>query len=72
MNSSLDEAEERISDIEDKIMENNKAEKKEKRNMEHENRLRESSNSIKCNNIEIIGVPEEEETEKGQKYYLRK
>ena len=32
--------------------------------MQHENRLKELSDFIKCNNIHIIGVPEEEK-EKG-------
>ena len=42
-------------------MKSNQAEqKKEKRNTQNENRLREISDSIKCNNIHIIGVPEEE------------
>ena len=31
--------------------------------MQNENRLRELSNSIKCNNISIVGIPEEEERE---------
>ena len=29
--------------------------------MQHKNRLRELSDSIKCNNIHILGVPQEEE-----------
>jgi len=33
--------------------------------MKNENRLRELSNSIKHNNIYIIGIPEREEGEKG-------
>lgn len=41
-------------------MENNEDEqKRERRTMEHEKRLRELSDSIKCKNIHIIGVPEE-------------
>ena len=40
--------------------------------MDHENRLRELSDSIKCNNIHVIGVPEEEVRERGQRIYLRK
>ena len=46
-------------------MENNEAEqKRERRIMEHEYRLRELSDSIKCNIIHIIRVSEEER-EKG-------
>lgn len=40
--------------------------------MEHENGLREISDSIKFNNICIIGFPVEEEKEKGKIIYLRK
>ena len=52
--------------FEDKIMENNAAEKKRER------RLRELSDTIKWNNIHIIGAPEEEQREKQQEIYLRK
>ena len=42
-------------------MESNQVkQKREKRIMQNENRLREFSDSIKHNNIHIIGVPEEE------------
>jgi len=47
-------------------MESNQAEqKREKIIMQNENRLRELSDSIEHHNICIIGVPEEEEREKG-------
>ena len=72
MNRNTEEAEERISGIEDKIMENNDTEPKKEQIMEHKNRLRELRDSIKHNNIHIIGVPEDEERENGQKVYLRK
>ena len=56
-----DETEQRISDIEDKLMENNEAEKKrEIKTKEHDLGIREISGSLKRNNIRIIGVPEEE------------
>ena len=62
----MDEAEQRISDTEDKLIENNEAEKKrEIKAKEHNLRIREISNSLKRNNIRIIGVPEEEETDIG-------
>ena len=52
----IEEAEERIGDTEDKIMENNEAEKKRERKLlDHEGRFRELSNSTQHNNICIIG-----------------
>ena len=60
MTTKMEEAAERISDTEDKIMENNEAGKKRERKiMDHKYRLRELSDSIKCTNIQIIGVPGE-------------
>ena len=55
----MDEAEQRISVIEDKLIENNKEEKKrEIKAKEHDLRIREISDSLKRNNIRITGVPE--------------
>ena len=62
----MDEAELKISDIEDKLMENNEAEKKrEIKTKKHDLRIRKISDSLKRNKIRIIGVPEEEEREIG-------
>ena len=62
------ETEERIGEIEDKIMGNDDAEKKrEKKLLDHEGRIRDLSDSMKQNNIHIIGAPEEE-TERGRRF----
>ena len=55
-------------------MESNQAEQVREKNMQNADRLKELSDSIKCNNIHIIGISEEEEgeREKGQKIYLKK
>ena len=66
INSRITEAEERISDQEDKIVEITATEhNKEKRIKRIEESLRELWDNIKCTNIQIIGVPEEEEKKKG-------
>ena len=67
MAARMDESEQQISDIEDKFMENNEAgkEKGETKTKEHDLRIRETSDSLKRNNIRINGVPEEEEREIG-------
>ena len=58
----MDEAEQHISDTEDKLIQNNKAEKgRETKAKEHNIRIRELSGSLKRNNIRIIGVTEQEE-----------
>ena len=50
----MDETEQRISDIEDKFMENNEAgEKRETKAKEHDLRIREISDSLKRNNIRL-------------------
>ena len=66
INSRITEAEERRSDLEDKIVEITTAEQnKEKRMKRIEDSLRDLWDNIKCTNIRIIGVPEEEEKRKG-------
>ena len=55
-----EEAEERIGDIEDKILENNEAEKKRERKLlAHEGILKDLSDSMKWINICTTGIPEE-------------
>ena len=66
INSRITEAEERISDLEDRMVEFTVVEhNKEKRMRRNEDSLRDLCNNLKCNNIRIIGVPEGEEKEKG-------
>ena len=66
INSRITEAEERISDLEDRMVEFTVAEQtKEKRMKRNEDSLRDLWDNIKRNNIRIIGVPEGEEREKG-------
>ena len=66
INTRITEAEEQISDLEDKIVEITTAEQnKEKRMKRIEDSLRELWDNIKQTNIRIIGVPEEEEKKKG-------
>ena len=65
-NSRIQEAEELISEVEDRLVGiidvKQKREKKLKRNEEH---LRELWDNVKCINIHIIGVPEGEERKRG-------
>ena len=66
INSRITEAEEQISDLEDRMVEFTAAEQnKEKRMKRNEDSLRDLWDNIKHNNIRIIGVPEGEEREKG-------
>ena len=65
INSRITEVEEWISDLEDKIVEITTAEhNKEKRMKRIEDSLRDLWDNIKCTNIQLIGVPEEEEKQK--------
>ena len=66
INSRITKAEEWIGDLEDKIVEITTTEQnKEKRMKRMEDSLRDIWDIIKCTNIWIIGVPEEEEKKKG-------
>ena len=68
INSRITEAEERISDLEDRKAEFTAVEQnKEKRMKRNEDSLKDFWDNIKCDKICIIGVLEEEEKEKGPK-----
>ena len=71
--SRISEAEEWISELEDKIVEITSEEKnKVKRMKRTEDSLRDLWDNIKCTNIWITGVPEEEEKKKEyEKKFLR-
>ena len=69
--SRIMETEDRISEVEDKMMEINEAERKRgKRIKRNEDNLRDLWNNVKCPNIQIIGVPEEDK--KAMRKYLRR
>ena len=66
MTARMEELEGKIGEIENKIMENYEAEKKRDRKLlDHEGRIRDLSDSMKCGNIRIIEVPQEGDREKG-------
>ena len=66
--SRITEAEERISDLQDKIVGITTAEQnKEKRMKRIEDSLRDLWDNIKCTNIRIIGVQEEEKKKRTEK-----
>ena len=66
INSRISEAEEQISELEDKIVETTAEEQNKVERMKRaEDSLRDLWDNIKCTNIRIKGVPEEEEKKKG-------
>ena len=70
-NSRIMEAEDRISEVEDRMVEINESErKKEKQIKRNEDNLRDLQDNIKCPNIRIIGVPEEEDKKKDHEKIL--
>ena len=69
-NSRITEAEEWVSDLEVRMVEFTAAEQnKEKRMKRNEDSLRDLWNNIKCTNILIIGVPEEEREKVPEKIF---
>ena len=70
-NSRITEAEDKINEVENRMMEISEAErKKEKRIKRNEDNLRDLRNNVKCPNIRIVGVPEEEGKKKGHEKIL--
>ena len=73
INSRITEAEEWISDLEDKKVEiTNTEQNKEKRMKTIEDSLKDFWENIKCTNIQITGVPKENRKRKGLKNYLKR
>lgn len=71
-NSRIMEAEDWISEIEDRMVDINESErKKEKRIKRNEDNLRDLQDNMKCSNIRIIGVPEEDKRKTMRKYLRR-
>ena len=67
----ITEAEDRISELEDRMVEINESErKKEKRIKKNEDNLRDLQDNIKRSNVQIIGVPEEEDKKKDHEKIL--
>ena len=61
-NSRITEAKDRICEVEARMVKINEAQKKkEKRMKRNENNLRDFWDNVKCTNIKIKGVPEEED-----------
>ena len=73
INSRIPEAEEWISELEDKMVEITAREQNKKKGMKRiEDSLRDLWDNIKDTNIRIIGVPEEEEKKKGSEKIFEK
>ena len=70
-NSRIMEGEDRISEVEDRMVEINETEEKKKKMIKiNEDNLRDLWDNVKCPNIWIIGVPEEEDKKKGHEKIL--
>ena len=70
-NNRITDTEDRISEVEDRMVEINESErKKEKRIKRNEDNLGDLQDNIKCSNIRIIGVPEEEDKKKDHEKIL--
>ena len=73
MNNRIIEAEERISELEDRKLEiTAEAQNKEKTMKRNEDSLTDLWDNIKCTNIRVIRVPEEKEKQKGLRKYLKR
>ena len=70
-NSRIMEAEDRISEVEDRMVEINETEREKKKLIKRsEDNLRDLWDNVKCPNIRIIGVPEEEDKKKDHEKIL--
>ena len=69
-NSRITEAEDKISEVEDRMVEINEAKRKKERIKRNEDNLRDLWDNVKCPNISITGVPEEEDKKEGHEKIL--
>ena len=70
-NSRTTEAEYSISEVEDRMVQINEAERKKGKRLKiNEDNLRDLWDNVKCPNIQIIGVSEEENKKKGHEKIL--
>ena len=73
INNRITEAEEQISELEDKMVEITAREQNKEKRMERiEDSFRDLWDNIKHTNIRIIGVPQEEEKKKRSEKYLKR
>ena len=73
LRSRMNNAEEQISDLEDRIMEITQwGQQKENQMKKHESNIRDLWDNIKKANLSTIGIPEGKKKERGLKTYLKK
>ena len=69
LTARTNEAEERNTDLGDKMMENiDPEEKRDKQVLDQQGRVREISDATKQNSIRNTGIPEKPERERGKRY----
>ena len=72
LNSRIDQAEERIGELEDRLFENTQSEEtKQKRIKNNEACLQHLENSLERENLRVIGHKEEAEKKMGKKVYSK-
>ena len=69
LTTRVNEVEEQVSDMEDKLMAKTETEEnRDKQLKDHEDRLREISDSLRKKNLCLIGVPEGAKRDRGSEY----
>ena len=68
-NSRITEEEDRINAVEDRMVEINEAQRKKEKIKRSEDNLRDLWDNVKCPNIQIIGVPEEDKKKDHEKIF---
>ena len=71
-NSRITEVEDRISEVEDRMVKINESEREKELKEMRSTSETSVTMFVKCSNIQIIGIPEEEDKKKGHKKILQK